>query len=153
MKRQPALYTFKVWLWSATLSPIVAAVLQFYYQHANSIGVDSLEAYPAIVFLELLITVLLWILFWALTALFSNLLKDDIAFRWTASITGLIIASALCWLISQIASCSLGNIFFDITLANCLCIFAGCWYFNIGKPATSTNLPTINTDTHEQTTQ
>src|SRR5579872_1031427 len=122
MKRQPALYTFKVWLWSAVLSPFIAAILQFYGNEGTVSDLSWLSAYVLILFSELLLTSFLWILFWALTAICSNLLKEDQLLRCAASAVGLTIAASVCWITAD-EKYSLNNMFFDIALANSLCIF------------------------------
>lgn len=107
--------------------------------------------YPAIVLFEIVVTSLLWILFWASAATWSNMVKDDTAFRCAASCTGLAIAAVLCWLMTKGDHISLDNLFFTVSLANCFCIFAGCWYFDIGRSVTTALPTTITTEKHEQT--
>jgi membrane protease YdiL (CAAX protease family) len=153
MKRQPLFYTLKVWLWSATISPVIAAALQFYYYHGDLKKVDFLTIYPIILVVEVLLTFLIWLLFWAINAICSNIIANDNTYRLAASTIGLIIAASLCWLTRDSNMPLFEDPPFDVAFANCLCIFAGCWYFDIGKSAPNTDSPFINTNTYEQATE
>lgn len=126
-----AKYTFKVWLFSATVSPLIAFILQFYYYHGWSNELGWLKVYPIIVFFELVLTSLLWVMFWLITLILYNMISDRTLLRTCVSLTGLTIAAATCWFVSD-AQFSLSGAFFTTALSNCLCIFRGCWIFDMG---------------------
>jgi hypothetical protein len=153
MERRPIFYTLKVWLWSVVISPVIAGLIQFYFSDGKMADMGSVMLYPIILVFEVLLTFLLWVLFWALTAICNNFIKNDAGFRLAASLVGLAIAAVLCWGFGEDVGYSLEDIIFNTALANCLCIFAGCWYFNIRRPIADTHPSTINTNPYEQATE
>jgi len=114
---------------------------------------SSAMLYPVILVFEVLLTFLLWVLFWALTAICNSFIKNDTGFRLAASLIGLGIAAVLCWAFGEDVGYSLEDMIFNIAIANCLGIFAGCWYFNIGRKVKSTDPLMINTNSYEQATE
>lgn len=143
MKRQILRYTLKVWLSSATVSPGIAAILQFYNDDGDTSKLNWLPGYPLILFLELVLTSPLWVLFWVFTETTSNFFREDIWVRSVAAATGLAITCTLC-LLDAGTQVLMDDQFFTITLGNCFCIVGGCWYFDVSKPIPRSIAPALS---------
>jgi hypothetical protein len=152
MKTYPVLYTLKVWLSSVLAAPYIGMILEFSGSGSHREIMDMLCLYIIIIVVETALTFFVWVVFWGLTEIMVRTMSDVRDIRLAASLTGLVIASLICWLIDSDDPFSFKDIVFDVALGNCFCIFAGCWYFNIASRIPNQPLSSSNTDEHEQTT-
>ncbi len=129
MDNYPVYYSLKVWLSSALIAPMIYGILELCLT-PDRLSLSNIEVYPILVILELVFSLLTWIMFWMVIELAIRLLSNHILRKCLISFMGVLltIGTFKVFVFLDITF-SLTNLFFVLMACNALCIAIGSWFY------------------------
>lgn len=143
------LYSLKIWLSTVCVAPVFL-IISLLFPDRDNFDASAIIVYPVLIALELMYSLLTWLIFWVAIELIIRATGQNIPRRCVISILGIVLTLLTFRMLISFEEATTDSFLMILLLSNPACIALGSWYFNIepkNTPDTLTDpLPSIHSN-------